>query len=232
MFASIPLINWFFNSNSSVSHSEKTSDNVQIEHFNEKSPVEESNSIVRDGYKNTISSILDNFDDHAAVDKEIRLRKKKEKVCVKCKMCMSIADLNASEDITSSNDSFSEDGDEKRESDDCHHEEDVTDSESSNVYVDENEAVFAVLLNKNILGYIEDSEKIINYVETIKKGILSYHKFKYDTKYYWEEVLPLDLNETRVLKINLMTYGIHDIVHYASIEDSIEIIKMNGITLK
>lgn len=229
MFASIPLFNWFFNVNSSVSQSEKTSDIDQIEKFNVKSPVEESNSIVQEGYKNTISNILNTFDNGSQADGEMRLRKKKEKICSKCKMCMSVADLNVSEDITSSNDSFSEDEEEKIDEDECNHEDNINESD---IHIDENEPVFAVLLNKKILGHMKDSEKISNCVEAIKKHILYRHNFRYDTRYYWDEVLPLDSNEINVLKINLMTYKSNDIVHYAAIEDSIEIIKMNSFLLK
>lgn len=229
MFASFPLINWFFNVDSSASQSEKTSDTDHIEKFNEKSPTEESNSVVQEGYKNTISSILNNFDGSSSAVGEIRLRKKKEKICDKCKMCMSIADLNAPEDITSSNDSFSEDEEEKRNADECDQHDETNESD---IHVDESDTVFAILLNKEILGHVRDAEKISSYVEAIKKRVLYCHNFRYDTRYYWEEVLPLDLNEINVLKINLMTYKSNDIVHYAAIEDSIEIIKINSFLLK
>ena len=232
MFTSIPLINWFFNVNYSDSQTAKNKDDSNTSHSSEKSPTEESNSVVQDEYKKAITNILDNFDNCSSSEKEIRLRKKKEKVCNNCKMFMSTADLTNPQDMTSSKDSFSEDGEEKEEGDEQTDEDATNENDSSDMYVDEKEAVYTIFLNKNILGYVVDADKIVDYVEIIKKNVLMKHDFRYHIRFYWEEVLPFDSSETRVLKVNLMTYDSHTLVRYAAIEDSIEVIRTNSIGLK
>ena len=103
------------------------------------------------------------------------------------------------------------------------------DDKQTNDEDQEYEYIYVVSRNKIPIAYIDDEERLQDYISDIKTRILREHKQLYNLKYIWTDVLKYDLDRDCIVKFSLSSINTNSITLFYSIEDIVEIYRVTKI---
>ena len=150
---------------------------------------------------------------------------------------------------------------EKRDSENSDSEESESEEEADDVYIrrlygdrckkckhyhkeihsepeDENKEnfIYAILLDNKAVGYINDHNKLLEYLREIKKRVRDRYiydgTFEYWMRYYWNETIKFNWNNDLVVKYSLVSMNLHNLLTYDRLEITLTVHRLRNLLLK
>lgn len=150
---------------------------------------------------------------------------------------------------------------EKRDSENSDSEESESEEEADDVYIrrlygdrckkckhyhkeihsepeDENKEnfIYAILLDNKAVGYINDHNKLLEYLREIKKRVRDRYiydgTFEYWMRYYWNETIKFNWNNDLVVKYSLVSMNLHNLLTYDRLEITLTVHRLRNLLIK
>ena len=117
----------------------------------------------------------------------------------------------------------------------CRHFHKETSSDSEEEESREN-FIYAILLDNKAIGYINDHNKLLEYLKEIKKRIRDRYiydgTFEYWMRYYWNETIKFNWNNDLVVKYSLVSMNLHNLLTYDRLEITLTVHRLRNLLLK
>ena len=98
------------------------------------------------------------------------------------------------------------------------------------------EYLYSIIVDKKVLGYIDDHKQLLEYLTIIKKRIHNSYQydgtFKYWMKYFWNETVMFDWNNDLVVKYSLVSMNTHNLLSYDRLETTLTVYRMKNLLIK
>jgi len=118
----------------------------------------------------------------------------------------------------------------------CNYHDDVSESEEEEEKEYRSDYLYAIMIDKKVIGYINDHRQLLEYLTIIKKRIRNSYQydgtFKYWMRYFWNETVQFDWNNDLVAKYSLVSMNTHNLLSYDRLESILSVYRMKNLLIK